>query len=151
MENKLDRIYAEINQRTQERSEFYYRPLNEQDSKLIRADYAKKVLIPIDGNEFFEFCSQSGLLLAKGYERVVIGDYGAYVEFSREQIQHDSICDKFIRKKAPRQKYWWMESNDEYRIKIYEQIRVVSYADYRPGMFYIAPIDLYIDGICLYH
>jgi hypothetical protein len=147
----LNSIYTEITARSTKGHNNFYRPLKPEDSELIRADYAKRTLIPLIGNLEQKFYSKSGTLLATGYERVVIGDYGAYVEFSAHHINKLSIADKFFRGEAkPYQKYWWMESCDSDKVKIYEQIRPVTYADYKPGMFYISPQELFIDGECIY-
>jgi len=139
----LKDIYAEIKRRTTRGNSKFYHPLDEHDSKVIREDYTKRTLIPLEGDDR-EFFTKSGTLIARGYTRVVVGDYGAYVEFGSEQINRSAIRDRFSRNNPrPYQKYWWMESFDIDRIKIYEQIRTVKYADYKPGLFYISPEDLY--------
>lgn len=49
------------------------------------------------------------------------------------------------------EKYWDRTFYDEYRstdecnVMVYFQRRYVGYADYNPGMFYIAPADLVWD------
>jgi len=140
---KLQKIYEEIKDRTTKGSQNFYQPLSKDDSKLIREDYSRCTLIPTEGSDR-EFFTRSGTLIGRGYNRVVVGDYGAYVEFTHEQINKSAIIDKFSRgNPKPYQKYWWMESFDIDSIKIYEQIKTVKYADYKPGMFYISPVDLY--------
>ena len=142
----IQEILQEINNRTKWGSNNYYKPLDKEASDTIRAYYAKRLLLDLEGNDKQKFFNHSGTLLAIGYTRVVIGDYGAYVEFAPEQIQHENIEDRFERGKAkPYQKYWWMLSKDESKTKVYEQIRGVKYADYVSGMYYIAPDDLSVE------
>ena len=31
-------------------------------------------------------------------------------------------------------------------MKVYEQLRTVDYADYKVGLFYISPFDLFVEG-----
>jgi hypothetical protein len=37
-------------------------------------------------------------------------------------------------------------TNDEGNMKVYEQKRTVDYADYKVGLFYISPFDLFVEG-----
>lgn len=102
-------------------------------------------LIPLDGQEGARICSSSGTLLARGYLRVVIGGRGAYIEFSPEQMALENLH-------IPHEQEWRIgsdhafyieyRSRDEANVKVYEQRRTVTYADYQIGRFYIAPADV---------
>lgn len=85
----------------------------------------------IDGDSSVNLESKSGTIIAKGYNRIVIGDYGASIEITKEQIYKNALCVK---------------KGEEYRYKsdckIYFQQKRVSYADYKVGMFYISPYEL---------
>ena len=89
-----------------------------------------------------EFFTKEGLLLAKGYERIVIGGRGPYIEFSPHQIQHDNI---YVPKHAEHKLEMSLTYYHEYRskdscfVKLYDQKIGVSYADYQVGMWYIDP------------
>ena len=37
-------------------------------------------------------------------------------------------------------------TNDQSNVKVYDQKRTVDYADYKVGLFYISPFDLFIEG-----
>ena len=37
-------------------------------------------------------------------------------------------------------------SKDQSNVKVYEQKRTVDYADYKVGLFYISPFDLFVEG-----
>ena len=97
------------------------------------------------GNDHTEFYTHSGLLIAKGYKRIVYGKRGPYIEFDESHIKTDHIY-------IPVESTWRIGSHKsfylEYRsmcksyIKIYYQKRLVSYADYKIGFFYISPYDL---------
>ncbi len=92
-------------------------------------------------------------VVARKYERIVIGQRGPYVEFTTNQI----LCDKlFIPKNQlyrlsdPKVYYIEFRTNDSSNVKVYYQMRTVAYADYKIGFFYISPDNLYVDGIkCL--
>ena len=88
------------------------------------------------------FFTPSGTHIATGYIRVVVGDYGAYLEFLPDHLFIGKIEARFGQNPDRPVKYIWMQSKDASQIKIYEQKRRVSYADYKPGLYYIAPQDL---------
>ena len=111
--------------------------------------------------ELPEWCSITGApqtplytlgdtLLCTGYDRIVIGDYGAFIEISPTQIQTKSICCKpgqEYRRDDPRfsesVKYLWLTAKDLSDCKIYLQKKPVCYADYIPGKYYISPYEVY--------
>lgn len=79
---------------------------------------------------------------SNGFERVVHGGRGAYVELIKEQIlvplkshfKHD-IPNEI----TPEPFYYhWLEPEGRTE-KIYWQIRTVGYADYKVGYYYISP------------
>lgn len=93
-----------------------------------------------------ELYSTEGSLICSGYNRIVVGDYGAFVELDKEQAnesiyiiapgQEYRVNDPKYSKNV---KYIWMTVNDGSNIKIYKQKKRVVYADYKSGMFYISP------------
>lgn len=121
--------------------EYGYKPLPEEKSRLAR-DWYKKHLPDL---EFAEpIYTSSGKLIATCFERIVIGDYGAYIEFSKEHIMLDLVIKKgqeFRHNDNFKGKYLWYTSEDD-DCKIYFQLRKVAYADYKPGMYYISPYEV---------
>lgn len=115
------------------------------NTEMKRRSYKERFKIPLDGDSNIEFFTKGGLLLAKGYERIVIGARGPYIEFTSEQIVHDNI---FIPKHAEHKLenslsyYYEYRSKDECRVKLYDQKIGVQYADYKPGLWYIDPYCL---------
>lgn len=91
------------------------------------------------------FYSLSNLKLANGYKRIEFGKRGPYIEFDRKNI----IFENFY---IPNNEKWRLSSSVafyierrskcENYIKLYEQKRNVSYANYEIGMFYISPLNL---------
>ena len=130
---------------------YKYKKLPSADSRMVRADYMKYIpkWINIDGDNKCLYDS-NGIEIATGYERVVIGDYGPYIE-----ISEDNICGANVKIKEGQEyriddprysgnvKYWWLTLKKNTKIKIYYQIREVSYADYRPKYYYILATDVY--------
>jgi len=122
----------------------------------IREGYRQRLILPEfpPEGELVSFYTKSNLIVAKGYERVVIGDRGPYVEFSEDQIVHDSLeipKDQLWRlhwlQPDPKRRcyYWEFRSTDESFVKVYFQKRIVNYADYKIDMWYISPFDLVTD------
>lgn len=92
--------------------------------------------------------SLSNALIANGYERIVIGDYGAFIEFTEEQANKETFII------APKQgyrvtdhrykdlvKFIWL-TTEEQDIKIYYQKKSVIYADYKVGYYYVSILEL---------
>ena len=94
------------------------------------------------GSKTIEFKNKARTLVAKGYKRVVVGDYGAYIEFAPEHIVHHNIKNKWPGKPSRPVKYIWMVTCDNEQTKVYFQQGTVGYADYKIGMYYITPEDL---------
>lgn len=92
----------------------------------------------IDRNLYFK----DETLFSKGYERVVHGGRGDYVELTKAQIQLD--LKSHFKQELPAELsdeeffYYWLEpvSREE---KVYWQVRQVDYADYKRNYYYINP------------
>lgn len=127
-----------------------------------------KLKILETGDKHTEFYIPNGQLLAKGYNRIVYGDHGPYIEFD----QHHFVLElkpKFgntinyneLSTDSKYYYYWLQPINSS--IKVYLQIKPVTnlpnaprredgkksnfnrtegYADYKRGKFYINPYDL---------
>jgi hypothetical protein len=121
------------------------------------------------GFDVFPTFESEGQLIAKGYERIVYGDHGPYIEFTKEQIVAP-LASKFGNKidfdnlpENPRFYYYWLYPEGNPDIKIYLQLKTVvdkpnapkrqdgkrstynrpeGYADYRVGYYYIDPYQL---------
>jgi hypothetical protein len=114
----------------------------------VAQQYKDRLKLPIDVGGDIELTTENGLILATGYNRIVIGERGPYVEFNRDQIVHENIS-------VPDNQHWRLKHDDvyynEYRsvdycsVKIYEQRKLVDYADYRIGMWYISPFQLWAE------
>ena len=79
---------------------------------------------------------------SSGYERVVHGGRGAYVELTKEQILvplRSHFGTSLPEKIEPKPFYYhWLEPIGREE-KIYWQINTVKYADYKIGFYYISP------------
>lgn len=97
-------------------------------------DYAKRLRIPV-GPTRIVLVTPDGEVFSRSYCRVVIGGRGPYIEYERFQIE-------VAMQQAPTQHWYFTEWRTDGGIKIYDQIRRVDYADYRPGLLYVSPFDL---------
>jgi hypothetical protein len=107
---------------------------------------AQKLTISLEGSETTLFTKHpSCSAIAEQYQRVVIGQRGPYVEFTKNQIFDKSLYipkNQLYRLSDP--KVYYIEFRTiENDIKVYYQMRSVAYADYLINHFYISPLDLY--------
>ena len=99
-------------------------------------------------DEEVNFSNKSGTLLAQGYLRVVIGGRGPYVEFEEGNIIKSSFGipqDQMWRFDSDICYYYEYRSKDESYVKLYRQRKLVKYADYKVGFFYMSPYELTSD------
>lgn len=115
--------------------------------------YEDRLRIPLEGKNHTRFVTRTGLHVATGYTRIVIGERGPYIEFLPGHLIWDNLHipdDEKYRQDDP----WWMDrvdyvewrTNDDANVKVYEQQKTVDYADYRVGLLYIDPCDLFVEG-----
>lgn len=141
----LRAILDKVQSRTEKGSSSFYKPLPPDESQIVRLHYLSQLKLSPNGDPRKVFWTPVGTVLATGYERVVIGDYGAYIEFTDEQMALDQIIDRFKGEPNRTVKYIWMKPVDGSDVKVYLQVNTVNYADYRPGYFYISPTELVFD------
>lgn len=129
--------------------QFNYKKLPPQLSQRVRQIYKDNVpKYYQEHGKHYTYYSLGYKPVCKGYNRIVIGDYGAYVEFTSEQ----ACTENFIIEPGqeyrlePRyqvtEKYIWYRVNSLTDTKIYYQINPVDYANYQPGMYYVSVYDL---------
>ena len=93
--------------------------------------------------------SSSGLKLCEGYSRVVIGDYGAFIEVAPSDILTENIhvqAGQEYRDFNPcynHTVFSWLTPKDASGIKISFQKKPVEYGDFKPGFYYISPYDCF--------
>lgn len=112
-------------------------------------DYLNRLAIPITGDSNTEFRTESGTLIAIGYERIVIGGRGPYIEFSDVHIQTSNMnlpIEQEWRLSSSSAYYVEFRTSDAANVKIYFQLKTVDYADYKINYFYISPFDLYVNN-----
>lgn len=127
-----------------------YRPLSNQKSKEVR-EYCLNQLpswCNITGDNISLF-TMNKTMFALGYDRIVIGDYGAFIEYSFKHIieevykvQEGQEYRFEDAKYKDNVKYYWSTINDFSGIKIYYQQKTVTYADYIPQKFYVSPYEV---------
>ena len=83
-----------------------------------------------------------GTLFASGFNRVVHGGRGDYVEFEANQILLP-LVSKFgndINSEDLDIYYWWLIPEGHPDTKVYLQRKTVKYADYKIGKYYVSPM-----------
>jgi ribosomal protein S18 acetylase RimI-like enzyme len=131
-------------------------PNRERDRQRIEKEYN----LPEKGSNEFIFYDKNGKILSIGYERVVYGDHGPYIEFTTEQINWEVFVHHQIKGPAS---YYHEHYNIDKRVMLYNQFKTVhnipnppegkysfnnnrseGYADYNIGRLYLDPDDLVI-------
>jgi len=127
-----------------------YTPLPKQESELIREYYKSQLTLLIEGQDI-NIYSPKDTLISVGYSQIIVGDYGAYLEISSNQIIRENIKVKIGQEyrfdSKYKVKYYWYEPIDGTNVKIYLQKRKVKYADYRRGYFYISPDEVKVESL----
>lgn len=131
-----------------------FRPL----PRKVRVDYLNAYISTLNGFEGTQkrACCIGGKTVATDYLRVVLGDYGAYVEFDegmltiresmtlkeKQEWRNDPeyLEKRCLTKKVKYVWYVWRTGPEKFQreIKVYRQLNPVKYADYLPGKFYIS-------------
>ena len=122
-----------------------------------------------EGDNDTEFMLPNDYIFAIGYERIVYGDHGPYIEFDRKHLK-GQMFSKFgnmidynnLPGLDHKYYYFWLYPRGYEDIKIYLQIKPVSnlpnapkradgkpsafnraegYADYKRGYFYVSPYE----------
>jgi len=99
---------------------------------------ANDIIDMIQRNLYFK----DGVLFANGYERIVHGGRGDYIELTLDQIQISmkSHFNQPVPKVLSNEDfyYYWLEPVGREE-KIYWQCNYVGYADYKRNFYYISP------------
>jgi len=110
-----------------------------------QCNYAERFVLPLDGDDTSTFYTPSELVITVGYTRLVIGGRGPYLEFDDTCIVTENIhVPEDQRHRLGNDAFFY----DEYRstcssnVKVYHQKNLVSYADYKVGLWYIDPFEL---------
>ena len=128
---------------------YKYKKLPKELSKQQREYYLSQ-LSPefcLDGDFNCELYDLKGNKISNGYNRIVIGDYGAFIEIDLTHMLTVNLKVKpgqeyRYTEKYRNVKYYWLCLKDNEDIKIYYQKNTVTYADYKVDMFYIAPDEV---------
>ena len=110
------------------------------------------VRLPFEGMEGIKLFSPGATLIAIGYERIVIGGRGPYIEFSDRHMVKENIfvpAKQEWRRTGRYQIYYHeyrsTDENMDDQVKIYYQVKPVDYADYRVGYWYVSPYEVKSD------
>ncbi len=90
---------------------------------------------------------KSGLVIAIGFVRVVHGGRGDYVEFLPTQILHNTMHLAVLKEGQIHTYFREYRVNDADNAMVYEQLRLVGYADYKLDYYYISPVFLRDFGV----
>ena len=111
---------------------------------MIKKCYTDLLNISEDGGRI-KLKTKSNTIVCNGYDRIVFGGRGPYIEFNKNQLLDNAF---FVPKsqlyRISDSRIYYIEFRTiENDIKVYYQMRSVAYADYLINHFYISPLDLY--------
>ena len=136
---------------------YKYKPLSKELSEKYRSYFRDNIpewLKETGQNQ--PLYTNRGSIITNRYERIVVGDYGAFVEFSEPIFEGQFIIAPgqeyrvFDDRYSKNIKYEWLTIDDGSNVKIYFQKRTVNYADYKPNMYYVSVHEVYPAGGLLY-
>jgi hypothetical protein len=90
-------------------------------------NYQDRLRIPLEGNDFTRFETETGLHVATGYTRIVLGGRGPYIEFLPGHLIWDSLQmpdeEKYRLEHPWKDKVFYVEwrTKDQSNVKVYEQ------------------------------
>lgn len=124
---------------------YNYKPLSQELSDKYRQYFADNIptFLKVSGDNS-TLKTLNGTPICNGYSRIVIGDYGAFIEFDESTkapnivVKHGQEYRIFDERYSNHVKYHWLTINDRSEVKIYKQVRRVAYADYIPGKYYVS-------------
>lgn len=127
-----------------------YNTLDEKESEFIRNYFTNefKNKFGFSHESDFDVYLDKDIKLCSSIERVVIGNHGAYIEFTPESILVKTECMKGREFKHDDKYKYSIKYFDENpvgypNVLLYNQQKTVKYADYKAGMYYVSPYDVY--------
>ena len=127
--------------------QYKYKPLPKELSEKYHALYTANVPDFLTRHQALYTINKT--LICNDFNRIVIGDYGAFVEFLSEQANKNvfTIAPGQEYRLLPQYnnvKYIWLTILDDSNIKIYYQRNTVKYADYIPKRYYVSVHEVII-------
>ena len=117
-----------------------YKKLPKELSDKLRTVYRRNIPIFLNVDGGGALYSKKGYLICEHYDRIVVGDYGAFVEFSVAPVEFVTKKGQEYRynPKYSNIKYYWLTLPKDDSVKIYLQKKEVTYADYKPEKYYVS-------------
>lgn len=122
-----------------------YNSLTSAESSIMRKVHQRRILATFghSGAGFTNTLTLDGVTFSSGFQRLVIGDHGPYIEMDSIGILTQPKLGQEWRIMSRTAKYEWHIPLHLREVKIYRQLNPVGYADYRVGMFYVCPYELF--------
>jgi hypothetical protein len=126
---------------------YKYRPLPIGLSVISRQLYRDNIpeFLSIDGSTDGLITKSGKKITYYGYDRIVIGDYGAYIEFDADRNDFyapDAQKWRLDDTKYSNIKYIHLCPIGDESVKIYYQLNPVKYAEYKPYKYYVSVFDV---------
>lgn len=128
-----------------------YKKLDNQLSKEVREKYVNDLvnigITSLGGRKDCCVYTVENTLIAVGYNKIVVGDYGAFIEIDKKDLVFGNIKVKEgqeyrFEEKYKSCKYYWLTAKDNSNIKVYHQKHCVDYARYEVDKIYVSPYEV---------
>lgn len=135
-------------------TQYKYKPLPPLISKIQRQEYEDNLPEYWKNYKEGNIYTLDGVLIATGLtdRKYVCGDYGIFLEIDNQSIVKQNIVIKKGQeyrindpKYSEHVKYQWFCPKSGMDAKLYFQQKGVTYADYKPGMWYVSPYEVIED------
>ena len=135
MNNRLEDKMADM---------YNYQPLPLPLSISCKEEYIKNIPPHLNINGGEKLYTTNGTLICNNYQRIVVGDYGAYIEFDSPatQLYIEKGQEYRLEERYNHIKYVWLTIPDGSNVKIYHQRHTVAYADYKVGKYYVSVYEV---------
>lgn len=120
--------------------QYKYKKLPVDKSAEYQKFYLENIPLFLNINGGGKLYTLNSSLICNNYDRIVIGDYGAFIEFTNPASPFviENGQEYRYEERYKYCKYYWLTIPDNSHIKIYLQRYPVTYADYLPGKYYVS-------------
>lgn len=130
--------------------QYNYSPLNYEESCKVRQYYKENIPPYLSVNGGNALYSKKGIQICKCYNRIILTDYGAFIEIENiNAFKHNYVLEfgeqwrVYDKRYKDEIDYIWLTTYLYDDMKIYYYKRLVSYGDFRIGCYYIPVWEVY--------
>ena len=129
---------------------YKFAPLPEEERIAAREYFTQNIPSHLNIQGGGALYADDGVQLCSSYNRIVVGDYGAYIEIDKIGIKKENLTLEFgqewrvydVNEKDKVNFVWLTTKGYTSYIKVKYQKKPVHYADYKVGYYYVSVFDV---------